>query len=117
MFSGNSAEIVDKLANVRLADRVASKLSAAGIIGESVTEHVYNYGPGITERSRLQHIITALKDKIQLDARRYHEFRNVLLSLGPDTEAAIHYMPETGKVYFMSHLKCHSNFLHGCKIT
>ena len=83
-----------------LAARVASKLSAAGIIGESVTEHVHNYGPGITERSRLQHIITALKDKIQLDARRYHDFRDILVSLGADADTALPYMPKTGKAIF-----------------
>ena len=81
-----------------LAARVASKLSAAGILGESVTEHVDNYGPGVTERSRLQHIITALKDKIQLDARRYHDFREILVSLGADTETALPYMPKEGIV-------------------
>ena len=80
-----------------LAARVASKLSAAGIIGESVTEHVHNYGPGITERSRLQHIITALKDMIKLDARRYHDFRDILVSLGIDADKALHYLPEKGK--------------------
>ena len=98
VFVSNSAEIVDMLANVRLAGRVADKLSAAGIIGKSVTELAHNYGIGITETSRVRHIITVLKDMIQLNPRRYHEFRDILLSLGADTETALHYMPKTGKV-------------------
>ena len=102
VFTENSSEIVDKLATVRLAGRVADKLSAAGIIGQSVTELAHNYGPGITETSRVRDIITALKDKIQLDARRYHDIRTVLLSLGADADTALHYMPEKGKVIILT---------------
>ena len=98
VFRENSPEIVDKLATVKLAYRVANKLSAAGIVGKYVTELAQNYGPGITETTRVGHIITALQDKIQLDARRYHNFRKVLLSLGADADTALHYMPEKGKM-------------------
>ena len=104
VFTENSSEIVDKLATVRLAGRVADKLSAAGIIGKSVTELAHNYGPGITETSRVRDIITVLKDKIQLDARRYHDFRKVLLSLDADADTALHYMPEKGGVIFLVNL-------------
>ena len=100
IFTENSPEIIDKLANVMLAGRIADKLSAAGVIGKSVTELAHNYGPCITETSRVRDIITALKDKIQLDARMYHAFRDILLSLGPDTETALYYMPEKGKVIY-----------------
>ena len=85
-----------------LAAKVAGKLNAAGIIGDAVTAHVYSHGPGITETSRLQHIITALKDKIQLDAQRYHDFRQILVSLGADADTALHYMPEKGKAIFVN---------------
>ena len=100
IFEKNCAEICDKLATVRLAGSVADKLNAVGIIGKSVTELAHNYGPGITETSRAREIIMALKDKIQLDAQNYHNFREVLLSLGADTETALHYMPEKGKAIY-----------------
>ena len=110
IFIENSPEIVDKLAHVKLAARVADKLSAASIIGKSVAELAYNYGPGITETSRVRDIITALKDTIQLDTRRYHNFRDILLSLGADAETALYYMPEKGEVIIDESLCCHSHF-------
>ena len=100
MFTENLFEIVDKLATIRLAGRVADKLSAAGIIGKSVFEFAHNYDPGITETSRVRDIVTALKDKIQLDARRYHDFRKILASLGADADTALCYMPEKGNAIF-----------------
>ncbi len=80
-----------------VAAKIASKLNAAGIIGDSITKHVYNYGPWITERFRLQHIIAALKDKIHLDAQKYYYFRDVILSLGADADTALPFLPENDK--------------------
>ena len=88
------------LAGVNLAGRIADKLSAASIIGKSVTEDAQSYGPGVNETRRVRCIITAIKDKIKLDAQRYHDFREILVSIGPDAETALHYMPEKGKPLF-----------------
>ena len=98
VFTQNSAEIIDKLAHVKLARRVADKLNADRIIGENVTDLAYNTGPGVVESDRVRPMIDALKDQIQLNHRRYHEFRDILLSLGPDAETALHFIPGKGKL-------------------
>ena len=97
VFAENSAEIIDKLANVNLAGRIADKLSAARIVGQSVCRGATTYGPGVTEVERIRPIVTALKDKIQQNAQAYHQFRGVLVSLGPDAETSLYYMPEKGR--------------------
>ena len=98
IFAKNSAEIIDTLANVKLAGRIADKLSAARIIGPSIRHDAINYGPGVTEVHRIRPIIIALEDKIQQNAQTYHQFRGILLSLGADAETALFYMPKKGKL-------------------
>ena len=98
VFAKNSAEIIDTLANVNLAGRIADKLSAAHIIGQSIRHDATTYGPGVTEVHRIRPIIIALEDKIRQNAQTYHQFRGILLSLGADAETALYYMPEEGKL-------------------
>ena len=97
VFAKNSADIIDKLVNVKLAGRLADKLSAARMIGPTTTQRAYISGPDVTEAHRIRPIIIALKDKIQQNAQKYHQFRDILLSLGADTETALYCMPERGK--------------------
>ena len=98
---------------MKLAGRLADELNAAGILGQSVTEQAINFGPNVTETSRVRPIITALKDKIEHNAQIYHDFRGILQSLGADADTALHYMPKEGKLilahwhqYSVSHTSC-----------
>ena len=96
VFTKSSAEVMEKLANVPLAGRIADKLSAAGTIGEYVKQLAHIHAPGVTEVDRVRPIIAALKDKIQQDVQIYHHFRGILLSLGADADTALYYLPEKG---------------------
>ena len=102
LFTKSSAEVMEKLANVPLAGRIADKLSAAGIIGEYVNQLAHIHAPGVTEVDRARPIIAALKDKIQHDVQIYHSFRGILLSFGADSDTALHYLPEKGKIWFLA---------------
>ena len=97
MFSKKSAEIMESLANVPLAARIADKLYADHIIGNDVKQRAHIYA-GFTEIDRVRPIITALMDKIRQNAQLYHSFRGILVSFEPDTETALYYMPENGKI-------------------
>ena len=113
VFRKNSAEIIDKLAHVKLARRVADKLNAARIIGENITELAYNAGPGVVESDRVRPMIDALKDQIQQNPGKYHEFRSILLSFGADAETALYYMPEKGKlILIIMAMWPHSQVMH-----
>ena len=96
VFTKSSAEVMEKLANVPLAGRIADKLSAAGTIGEYVKRLAHIHAPGVTEVDRVRPIIAALKDKIQQDVQIYHHFRGILLSLGADADTTLYYLPEKG---------------------
>ena len=103
MFTKNSAEIMEKLANVSLAARIADKLYADGIIGNDVKQRAYIHAPDVTEIDRVRPIITALKDKIWQNVQIYHRFRDILESSFPsDAETALYYMPEKGKLIWSS---------------
>ena len=97
-FKKHSADIIEKLATVKLAGTLADKLSAAGILGQSVTEQAGIYGPDVTETCRVRPIIAALKDKIEQNSQIYHDFRGILQSLGADADTALHCMPGKGKM-------------------
>ena len=71
------------------------------MIGQTTTRRAYVAGPDVTEAHRIRPIIIALKDKIQQNAQKYHQFRDILLSLGADAETALYYMPERGKLLDM----------------
>ena len=98
-FTKNSAEIMEKLANVLLAARIADKLYADGIIGNDVKQRAHIHAPDVTEIDRVRPIITALKDKIWQNVQIYHRFRGILESSFPsDAETALSYIPEEGKM-------------------
>ena len=98
VFLKNSAEIIAKLATAQLAGSLADKLRAASIIGDRITKHAHNFGPGVLDDDRVRPMIDALKDQIQQNPGKYHEFRSILLSFGADAETALYYMPEKGKL-------------------
>ena len=108
----HSADIIEKLANVNLAGTMADKLSAAGILGQSVTQHAYIHAPNVTEAGRVRPIIAALKDKIEQNAQIYHDFRGILQLLGSDADTALHYMPGKGKII----LTCWHQYLVICEL-
>ena len=112
VFYKNSAEIMEKLANVPLAARIADKLYAGGIIGNDVKQRACIHAPDVTEIDRVRPIITALKDKIWQNVQIYHRFRDILESSFPsDAETALYYMPEKGKLIWSS-----VQFLHDNKV-
>ena len=54
-----------------------------------------NRGPGITEFSRMKHLITAVQISTRATPQRYHDFIKVLQSDGvrADAEAALKLLP------------------------
>ena len=94
-LSRNSAQIIQALANNRLAERLADLLKARGVIGDAVYANATNYGPNVTEYSRVKHLITAVQTSTRAMPQRYHDFIEVLQSdsIRPDAEAALVYLP------------------------
>ena len=65
------------------------------MMSNSVPMHIY---AGFTEIDGVRPIITALMDKIRQNAQLYHSFRGILVYFEPDTDTALYYMPENGKI-------------------
>ena len=65
------------------------------LIGTSVHGRATNYGPNITEYTRVQSLITALEMKVKINSQHYYEFIKVLQLDGicEDAEAALVLLP------------------------
>ena len=70
-------------------------MKARKLIGTAVHAQATNYGPNITEYTRVQHLITALEMKVKINSQRYYDFIKVLQLDGicEDAEAALVLLP------------------------
>ena len=94
-LSRKSADVATALAANKLAGILAGHLKARGIIGQPVFEQATNYAVGVTEYTRVEHLVTAVLTKTKYNPQCYHDFIQVLELDGirPDTEAACSLLP------------------------
>ena len=94
-MSSKSSRIIGALADNSLANILADELRSRKLIGAAVHAKATNYGPGITEYSRVQQIITSMLSKIEHNPQRYYDFINVLQldRISVDAEAALALLP------------------------
>ena len=94
MFNSSPA-VIAALSDNKLAQILAEELKSRKLIGAAVHAEATNYGPCITEYSRVKQIITAMLSKIEHTPQRYYDFIDVLKSdrLCVDAEAALALLP------------------------
>ena len=88
-------KIIEALAANRLAERLADLLKAQGMIGDAVYANATNYGPHVTDYTRMKSLITAIQTSTRDIPERYHDFIKILQSKGirADAEAALIHLP------------------------
>ena len=92
----NQAELADHLADTPgIAVRLSNELLAKNVIGKAVRDSADIRGPHVTEIMRVQPILTAMLAKIDLNSKRYHEFRAALLApnVGVDSDVVEAFVP------------------------
>ena len=95
-LSSKSADVAMALAANKLSGILASYLKARGIIGQPVFEQATNYALGVTEYTRVEHLVTAVLTKTKYNPQCYHDFIQILKldCICPDTEAACTLLPK-----------------------
>ena len=94
-LSKNSDKIIQALAANGLSERLASSFKAQGMIGDAVYANATNYGPGITEFTRVKCLIIAVQTSTRATPQRYHDLIKVLQAraIRADAEAALKLLP------------------------
>ena len=95
----NQARLADQLADTPgVAVRLSLELFARRIITKAVQDTVAIRGAQVTEIMRVQPLLTAILAKIDLNPKRYHEFRDTMLApnVGVDSDVVDILVPETG---------------------
>ena len=97
IMSKKSSAIIRALAANCLANPLADELKSRRMIGATVYQQATNYGPNITEYTRVQHLIISMLSKIEYNPQRYHDFIEVLQLDGicEDAEAALSLLPKS----------------------
>ena len=106
----NQAELADQLADTPgIAIRLSNHLLSQNVIGKAVRDAADIRGPHVTEIMRVQPILTAMLAKIDLNPRKYDEFRAAMLSpnVGVDPDVVNAFVPETGLSWWSySNISC-----------
>ena len=97
----NQALLADQLGDTPgIAFRLSYELFTHNIIPKTVKEEANISGAHVTEIMRVQPILTAMLAKIDINPKRYNEFRAAMLApnVGVDPELVNKFVPEKGKM-------------------
>ena len=97
----NQAKLADRLADSPgTVVRLSMELFARRIIPKPVRDSVDIRGPQVTEIMRVQPLLNAMLSKIDLNPKRYYEFRSIMLedSVGVDADVVDTFVPDTGMI-------------------
>ncbi len=96
----NQAELAAMMAKINgVALKIADELVARDVIGSALRETVDIRGPHVTETMRAQPLITAMLSKIEINRKRYHDFRAAMLkpTVGMEKDIVNLYVPKEEK--------------------
>ena len=100
-FFENQDELADQLADTPgITVSLSNELYARQMIEMVVRDEANTHGPGITEIMRVKPILAAVLKKIEINPKRYDEFRATMLSpnVGVDSDVVDRFVPEKGVV-------------------
>ena len=92
----NQSGLADQLGDTPgIATRLSNELLARNVIGKAVRDAADIRGPHVTEIMRVMPILTAMLAKIDLNAQKYYDLRDAMLSpnVGVDPDVVNTFLP------------------------